>query len=532
MLRARLPVVVVVAVALALVASASAETTRSLARSVAKPAGTQGVSAQLALQRALAVFAPARVEARYRGAVADVDPRDATLILRDLVAAKPRLSRADRQLANALLARPTDGGVEGPAGWNATARASKRRVCKPNFCIHWVTKTNERPSLADNNPNNNRPDYVDKTIVNMNTVWSSEIGTHGYAKPLADGASGGHHGGNPNTKIDIFISNIGNAGLYGYCTTDDPRVNKNNHRQNSAYCVIDNNFSPAEFTSGATRNAANKVTLAHEFFHAVQFRYDTFDNRAMMEGTATWMEDQVFTDVNDNIQYLDPNSPLGSNPFQPLDAFFSSGQFSGWQYGTWIFYRFLSENAQPGPNDDVPIVVRQIWNQAVGKTRNGFGAISPALVNRGTTVLDQMRIFGEWNSTPRAAGHYREGAGQSYPTPVPVTATPRQPNSVTDVGFEMQRRSNDYLVLEPASNVGAGATLDFSNVSVPTANGDIQAIVFHVGGTVDAPVDMANGGSVPFDFAGIDRVQFVFTNASGSKFLDPNGFDFTATVSP
>jgi hypothetical protein len=537
MLRTRLPVVLsVFGAALALVASTSAGTTGSSAKAVAKPAGTQAPSAQLALQRALAVLAPDRVDARYRAAVANVDPRETTLVLRDLVAAKSRLSAADRRLANALLARPTDGpGVEGPAGWNGTARASKKRYCNTRFCIHWVRKTNERPSLADSSPNNNRPDYVDKTIANMNDVWSTEINQYDYKKPLKDGRSGGHHGGNPNTKVDIFISNIGDQGIYGYCTTDDPRVNSNNHRQNSAYCVIDDDFSPAEFTSGATRNKANQVTLAHEFFHAVQFAYDTFDNRAMMEGTATWMEDEVFNSVNDNRQYFN-RSPIGPTPWAPLDLFASSGAFANWQYGTWIFYRFLSENAGPGVNDDVPLVIRRIWQQAVGKTRQGFGAIAPALADPpfNTSVVEQMMTFGEWNSAPGGPDHYREGA--AYPTATPNT-TPGVggllgPSGTDSPQVEMLRRSNDYVRYDPVGT-GGGSTLDFSGVSIPGgAATDVTAFAFAADNSIVDTQSVANGESIAFAAATVDRVVVVLTNAGASNFTIPNTFDFTVEVNP
>ena len=257
-------------------------------------ASGQITGAQYSLQRALAILAPRLADARYASAAAHADPREATMALRDLAARIGSLSSSDRRLAMRLLARPTDGASEGPAGYVRVPRANRKRVCTTRFCVHWVTRGSERPSLVDRN-RNGRPDYIDKTVRTMNTVWRKEIGSFGYKKPRSDSLSGSHHGGNPNGRIDIFIANIGNRGLYGYCTTDDPRINRNTHRQNSAYCVFDNDFRRAEFTTGAFGLAALKVTAAHEFFHAIQFAYDTFDDRAFMEGTATWMEDEVFT---------------------------------------------------------------------------------------------------------------------------------------------------------------------------------------------------------------------------------------------
>jgi hypothetical protein len=525
--RALGAVAVLTLVATALVVSASAAAAEPAGRSEAD--GAAGLAEpELALQRALALFAPARVSARYSSAVAGADPREATVVLRDLIAQTSSLRPSDRRLAARLLARPTDGASEGPAGYNAAARTSKERFCNPRFCIHWVKKSDERPSLRDRSPRNGRPDYVDKTIANMNTTWATEIGRLGYKEPLSDRGSGKHRGGNPNGKIDIFIANIGDFGLYGYCTTDDRRARSLSHRQNSAYCVIDDDFSPWEFQSGATRNAANKVTLAHEFFHAVQFAYDTFDKAAMMEGTATWIEDQVFSHINDNRQYFS-TSPLGRFPWKPLDHFANSGTFALWQYGTWIWYRFLSENLGR-PNTDRPLVVRKIWQQAVGGSRNGFGAIEAALSTEGTNVHEQMTKFGEWNAAPGAAGHYREAnQGSGYPTPGAVTTEGNAPTAAgVPVDLSMSRRSNDYVKIRPSSTLGPGATLQFSNVSIPTAAGDVQAIVFR-NGSVDPPVEVANGNSVDFDHASVAKVVFVLTNASGSSF---GHFKFNAIVNP
>ena len=74
------------------------------------------------------------------------------------------------------------------------------------------------------------------------------------------------------------------------------------------------------------------MTAAHEFFHAVQFHYDIGEDIWFMEGTATWIEDEAYDDVNDSLRYL-PSGPMGQ-PLVPLD------RNTGFRiYGTWIFWR-------------------------------------------------------------------------------------------------------------------------------------------------------------------------------------------------
>ena len=55
------------------------------------------------------------------------------------------------------------------------------------------------------------------------------------------------------------------------------------------------------------------------------------------------MEDEVYDDVNDNYQYL-PASPLGRPdvPFDLAISDFSSPSY-GFQYGAFVFFRYLTE---------------------------------------------------------------------------------------------------------------------------------------------------------------------------------------------
>jgi hypothetical protein len=526
--------VLILATALTLAVANSAGGSVSAAPTVSKSAAGDAPATlpapQVALERALAVFEPRQARASYRAAAQNVDPREATLLLRDLAAQVSKLHGADRRRAEAILARPTDGAsYDSPAGYDGVPRSKRKRSCNLRFCVWWVTQGTERPSLRDRRPRNGRPDYVDKTIANMNVVWRKQIGALNYKRPVRDGSSGSHHGGNPNGRIDIFIANIGNAGIYGYCNSDDPR--RSTRRQVSAYCVVDNNFSRAEFRSGAYGINALKVTLAHEFFHAVQFAYDFGERRALMEGTATWMEDQVFDGVNDNRQYLG-NSPLGEVPYLPLDLFASSGQFNGWQYGTWIWYRFLSEQLGAGARDD-PNVIRQIWQKAVG-TRQGFAAIAAALDDRvgSPTVLEKMTTFGRWNTAPRR--FYREGdgreAGPAYPLPLKNVVTLEDAPAVID--WEMLRRSNDYFDFRRGGSLGATSTLEFNTVTLPTSDGSLLAVVFRTDGSM-VPVPVPNGATTPVEFdADVSRVILVFTNASGANFFGGNDFRVTANAAP
>ena len=61
-----------------------------------------------------------------------------------------------------------------------------------------------------------------------------------------------------------------------------------------------------------------------------------------MEGTAAWMEDELFDGVNDNLQYL-VESPLRNRACPSTTAADDYGP-----YGAWVFWQYLSEWAGAG----------------------------------------------------------------------------------------------------------------------------------------------------------------------------------------
>jgi hypothetical protein len=471
---------------------------------------------ELALQQALAVFRPHLADPSYR-LHGKVDPRGATALLRNLAASVRQLSPADRRLAEAILARPTDNG-----NGNYTAPKSDfRRKCFTNFCVHWVRSTRDAPSLADKNPRNHTPDWIDKVKSVMNVVWNKEVIQYVYGAPKGDGNSGSHRGGNPNNKIDIFIQDVGRQGLYGYCTSDDPKIEVRNDI--SAYCVFDDDFSKRQFGGAATGLAALKVTAAHEFNHAIQFNYDAFEDLWFLEATATNMEADVYPAIHDNYQYF-PTSPLSkTNPHRPIDRW--SPQ-DGTQYGSWIFFRFLAEyftdTTHPITTAPSPAFVHEIWQDAKATPRTIDGgeysteAIKTFLAAHSADFPSVFRQFGVANAAPGA--WYKDGAlfntraGQAYP----VNSVPGGASGPADLG--MTHMSNDYWFFKPSSGA---TTLDVAaNFPMELTSPRATVLRFDVG--VPDPVEQeivldANGdgslSAITFD-SSVTKVAVVVTNAS------------------
>ena len=284
---------------------------------------------QYALQRALAIFDRDAVVRRF-GDVARPGPHDATLVLRDLALRLDGLSAAERERAELLFRRPTalrpdDPGQPELTDWifyEPGAIPGSYYYWCTNYCVNWVVTSRDAPSVVDAN-GNGRSDYIDDVFQVMDAVWSTEITVLGYRPPKSDATSpdGFSAWRTPESRplFDIYILDLvgktGGAAL-GYCTTDDPNIlepgSLYHGNDASAYCVLDNDYAEA----WPRELEVLEATAAHEFFHAVQFAYNFDLDDWLAEATATWVEDEVFDDVDDNHTYVDtsqvvwPNVPL------------------------------------------------------------------------------------------------------------------------------------------------------------------------------------------------------------------------------
>jgi hypothetical protein len=327
---------------------------------------------------------------------------DLTLALRDLALLKNDLPAADQRAAERLLARPTDGaGDQFGDGYEVPEQTP---VCSDVVCVHYVlepalpgSQTQHEVNPADGPDEGTVPDYVDFAVKTMTDVHNAYV-AGGYRAPKADSILGG------DSKPDIYLANVGDDGFYGYCASDDPSASRNAW----AYCVLDNDYVASEFGTRNTPAQNFKVTAAHEYFHAVQFGYDVAEDGWVMEATATWAEDQLYDGVNDNRQYL-PHGPM-KLPHESLDQF--TGAF---HYGTWIFFRYLTERF-PAAQGQLPILVRDLWrrlDQSAGRPGEySLQGLKKVLRQRNMSLTKAFAGFSAANRRPGLA--YEEG--KAYPS--------------------------------------------------------------------------------------------------------------------
>ncbi len=427
------------------------------------------------------------------------DP-SATVALRDLWMARPDLPGSESVEATALLARPTDGRSD-PFGNGYSVPATKR--CGAHVCVHYV------PTTADAPPT---PEWVALNLATLERVYDREVAQLGYRAPRPDGGKGG------DRRLDVYLKDLG-AGLYGYCAAEFRKT----ARTASGFCVLDNDYAQTQFPD-ATPESNLKVTAAHEFFHAVQYSYDYTEDPWMLESTATWMEEQVADEVNDNRQYL-RYSQLQA-PSVPLDAFSLT---YGFQYGNWIFWEYLTQRFGKS-------FVKRAW-QSAGSLRKDGGkfsieAITAMLRRKKQSFTDVYADFAAANVTPSLT--YAEAPG---------VAEFADPKALKDVTLKRSDRTHtqrarldhlaaDAVTMRPGADLrsrkwklrvalrGPGRYASpAARVLIQKANGKVSTrrVRFDARGRA--------GSTVPFSSAKIAAVTVSFANVS-TRFRCGRGTDF------
>ncbi|HEX5713376.1 MAG TPA: MXAN_6640 family putative metalloprotease [Solirubrobacterales bacterium] len=245
--------------------------------------------------------------------------------------------------------------------------APKSPRCSRHFCVHWVAEGIDAPSLADGD-GNGVPNFVEQVVKIAEQVHEVENERLGWREPKSDGRKGGGRG-----KTDIYLSQIGGE-LFGYAAPDRGQDSKEHRipRRLHGYLVLDNDYSPFEFP-GTKPLEDLQVTLAHEYNHILQFGYDAYQDPWFAESTATWMEDQVYDEIDDYLRYVRRwvkrwDTPLTTSSIK--------------EYGSAVWNQWLQQRYGAA-------VVRKAWAHAIHLRPGGFsvGAYEHAIRGAGPSDL-------------------------------------------------------------------------------------------------------------------------------------------------
>ena len=171
--------------------------------------------------------------------------------------------------------------------------------------------------------------YADSVAAIANYCETFETQVLGYPPIPSDGNAGG------GPEHDIYVTNLGD---YGYTTPDSVLLSKPNGGDGgtwTSFTTIDNAF---QFVNPPVNKGMPglRVTLAHELHHSIQIgNYGYWSNDIFFyEITSVWMEDVVFPQVKDYLQYTSSGEGHFANPQVP----FNSDDFIMYSRAIWAHF--------------------------------------------------------------------------------------------------------------------------------------------------------------------------------------------------
>jgi hypothetical protein len=222
----------------------------------------------------------------------------------------------------------------------------------------------------------------------IEATFATEITSYGWAQPpLTDN--------NPFGKYPLQIADIGNQ-VYGYVTTpggnytglvgDNPNTPAVETSAVASCMVVNSDMLQFANNDPEAALLALKVTMGHEYFHAVQYGNGdpgTEEAPVWSESTAAYVEDEVLPNAHDNYQYLYPNLTVGLPLLQGQSA----------EYSMWPFFRYAAErNGGLNTANGGATLMKAMWAN-IGAGQSAITAYDNALKTKGTNFNNTYHNF-------------------------------------------------------------------------------------------------------------------------------------------
>ncbi len=285
-----------------------------------------------------------------------------------------------QQLAASLLPMPTrQYQVQSPSG---------------HFTLHYdLTGMHAVPSK--DSLGNGIPDYIDSAAVILDHVWQVEIDQLGFRPPPdADG--------NPVQSYPVFFSSMAYYGLTSFDINQDIAALPGNNYV--SYLELHRDYASSIFATKGLEGL--KVTAAHEFHHAIQLGYQfrwsmengylVYPDVFFLEMTSTFMEDYVYDQINDYVQYVNRLIPnLETKAFDEADG--------NTEYANALFLHLLTQKFGVQ-------ILRDIWDNLIAYP--ALQAIDQTLRQYGSSFAECYGQYASWfyftGSNSRPGSFFRD----------------------------------------------------------------------------------------------------------------------------
>jgi hypothetical protein len=243
-----------------------------------------------------------------------------------------------------------------------------------HFNIHYALTGTDAPPSTDDSGVIGVPDWVETVAATFENVYTS-YGSMGYRiAPTVSAA-----------PYDIYLLDLAPQRYYGVTTSDQPVYSASYPNAYSSWMEIDNNFTDSVYSPSIYSPLQSlQITATHEYHHAIQYGYNFYFDIWYAEATSTWIEDELYDDVNQLYNYI---PAWFNNSKKSLDLAVGADAVTvGAGYGRWIFNRYLAEK-------HTPVMIRNAWEKLASLPSPGGGADIPMV-----PVLDNL-LSSTYNSS-------------------------------------------------------------------------------------------------------------------------------------
>ena len=236
-----------------------------------------------------------------------------------------------------------------------------------NFKVHYDMNGNNAPDLTDLN-NNSIPDYIEEVGIIAESSMHILVDVMGYMLPPNDG----------DNFYDIYVVN---QSAWGWNVPESPITG-------ASYIKIDNNYLGNTFNSSYCSENIDKmrVSVAHEFFHAIQRAYRpnyNTDHDFLLEMSSMWFEDIMVPECNDYLSFTSYSNGIFKQPEQKFDGSESLNSAS-FGYSMALFGHYLSTIVdKKGTKDQQKsTIIREIWEDYQNQNnQDGINAAGQSIIN-------------------------------------------------------------------------------------------------------------------------------------------------------
>ncbi|EJF07753.1 hypothetical protein ThvES_00000920 [Thiovulum sp. ES] len=253
---------------------------------------------------------------------------------------------------------------------------------------------------------------IERVLSYAESSWEKEIENIGFQQPY----------NSEKYFLDIYM---GNKSAYNFAESKYVSISSSY----AGFATYYSDGTPYFILNPSIEDSVIQATIAHEFFHTIQYSY--FDGDAMsdevwyaniwfLEATAVLMEDEVFPDNNDYIRFVDNYK---NYIYKSLEYYNGSAE-----YGKVLLFKFLKEKYE---NFDVIFTALQ----EIDEETKFLEVLENNISNFHTDLLE----FGKWILDPE--NHFEDG--DLYDSAIPSTSS-LSATTVGHLGFQFIKDSGEY----------------------------------------------------------------------------------------